>query len=119
MFSEEISPKLKSLSLKSIEFSQAQAAHLIIILVEDSPGAVAEAHDFCNHPELAPKICVLIPRKYKKGYSAQGAIRDLENAYGGVYWYSDRDLTVCKVCARVVNRAEALRFLRYRGGLAS
>src|SRR5215213_449981 len=60
MFSEDISPKSKHLSLKSLEFAQAQAAHLIIILLEDSPGAVAEAHDFCNHPEIAPKVCVLI-----------------------------------------------------------
>jgi hypothetical protein len=119
MFSEDISQVQPHLSLKSLEFAQVQAAHLIVILVEDSPGAMAEAHDFCNHPDIAPKVCVLIPRKYKRGYSAQGAIKDLENAHGGVFWYSDQDLSVCRVCSKVVNRAQALRHLRFRGGLDS
>jgi hypothetical protein len=56
MFSEDIHIQVDNVSEKSKEFAQARAAHLIIILVEDAPGALAEAHDFCNHPDIAPNI---------------------------------------------------------------
>lgn len=116
MFSESIPKDESGVSEKSKEFAQALAVHLIIILVEDSPGALAEAHDFCNHPEIAPKVYVLIPRRYRKGYSARGAIKDLEDAHGGVFWYADGDLLQCNVCSHALRRAEALRQLRFRGG---
>jgi hypothetical protein len=116
MFSENIPKDKSGISEKSKEFAEALAAHLIIILVEDSPGALAEAHDFCNHPDIAAKVLILVPRRYKKGYSARGAIKDLEDAHGGVVWYADGDLLVCKVCAHALRRAAALRHLRFRGG---
>jgi hypothetical protein len=119
MFSEDIPEGKSKLSEKSKEFAQALAAHLIIILVEDSQGALAEAHDFCNHPDIAPKVMALVPKRYKKGYSARGAMRDLEHSHGGVFWYADEDLTRCKVCSMAIRRAEALRQLRFRGGVLS
>ena len=85
MFSEEISgsPRKKPhLSEVVKEFAQAAVADLVIILPEDSAGALAEAHDFCGNPKLASKTLVLVPVAYAQGYSAQGAIADLENAYG-------------------------------------
>ena len=116
MFSEDIESNLIDLSEKSKEHAQALAAHLILILIEDSPGALAEAHDFCNDPEIAQKVFVLAPRRYKAGYSGKGALKDLNDAHGGVYWYTDNDLSVCQVCKAAVARAEALRQLRLRGG---
>lgn len=116
MFSEELASENEQLSDKSLEFAQALAAHLIFVLVEDSPGAVAEAHDFCNHPEIASKICVLIPKRYKRGYSAKGAIKNLEDAHGGVFWYSDADLAQCHVCTRAIKRANGLRQLHWMHG---
>ena len=61
MFSEDLPIQTGNISEKSKEFAQARAAHLIIILVEDAPGALAEAHDFCNHPDIAPNVYVMIP----------------------------------------------------------
>lgn len=116
MFSEHIPSDTRGVSEKTKEFAQALAAHLIVILIEDAPGALAEAHDFCNHPDIAPKVFVLVPRRYKKGYSARGALKDLDDAYGGVVWYADDDLSRCNVCSRVLRRAEALRQLHFRGG---
>ena len=113
MFSEDLSLQTDNLSEKSKEFAQALAAHLIIILVEDAPGASAEAHDFCNHPDLAPKVYVMIPKKYMQGYSAQGAIKDLSDGYGGVHWYEDEDLGICNVRKQAVIRAEARRWIYY------
>lgn len=117
MFSEEIRVFFKKhdhLSEKSIEFEQAKSAHLIITLIEDAPGALAETHDFCNHPDLAPRIFVLIPRKYKAGYSASGAIHDLQHGYGGVYWYKESELSSCNVLKQATKRAEARRQIQAR-----
>jgi hypothetical protein len=115
-FSEEINGAEDGLSEKSKEFAQAHGADLIIILVEDAPGALAEAHDFCNVPKLAPNIYVMIPQKYKGGYSAQGAIKDLSDGYGGVYWYEDNELKICNILERAVRRAEARRQILFRAG---
>jgi hypothetical protein len=119
MFSEELAGDGGRASMKSRELAQARAAHLVLILYGDSPGAIAETHDFCAHPEIAPKVLVIIPRKFKTGYAGRGALRDLELAHGGVFWYTDRDLDVCNVCTRAVVRAQALRNLRFHGGAAA
>jgi len=118
MFSEdiglptELGPSV-STSEKGKEFAQAIAADLVFVLLEDAPGALAEAHDFGNHPELASKMYVMIPRAYEEGYSARGAIKLLEDAYGNVFWYDPQDIESCKLLERAVARAEALRQLRH------
>lgn len=119
MFSEDISIQTGNVSEKTKEFAQAQASQLIIILVEGAPGALAETHDFCNHPDIAPNVYVMVPKKYEEGYSAKGAIKDLSDGYGGVYWYEDEDLQTCNVCKHAVKRAEARRRMWHffeRGG---
>jgi hypothetical protein len=116
MFSEDIDLSVEGLSEKSKEFAQARAADLIVILLEDSPGALAETHDFCNHPEIGPKVYAMIPVKYETGYSGRGAIKDLDEAYGGVYWYEEGEIKSCNVRTRAIARAEALRHIVYRHG---
>lgn len=116
MFSEELTPQVQGLSEKSKEFAQATVAHLVIILVEGSPGALAETHDFCNHPDIAPKVYVMVPTQYREGYSAKGAIKDLEDAHGGVYWYREDDVRSCNLLTQAVKRAEARRNILYRAG---
>lgn len=114
--SEEISDKdfFKGLSEKSKEFLEVESAHVVIVLLESSPGALAEAHDFCNHPDLAEKFYVMIPRQYKDGYSGRGAIKDLDDAFGGVYWYAEGEIESCRVLEKAVNRVEARRNMIYR-----
>lgn len=114
MFSEDLPIQMSNISEKSREFAQARAADLIIILMEDSPGALAEAHDFCNHPDIAPNVYVMVPKRYRSGYSGRGAIKDLDDGYGGVYWYSGKELASCNVRDRVVKRAEARRCIQLR-----
>lgn len=119
MFSEEIPPPngttaAGQLSEKSKEFAQARAADLVIVLVEDAPGALAETHDFCNHPEIGPKTLIMIPEAYQNGYSAQGAIADAGNAFGNVYWYKPEDVTECNLLGEAVKKAEALRNIHYQ-----
>lgn len=116
MFSEELTSLGGDLgfSEKSKEFAQVNKADLVIILIEDSAGATAEASDFCNHPDLASKIYVMAPKSYKTGYSGQGALKELDEGYGGVYWYQRSDVEVCHLLAQACKRVRARRSMVYR-----
>ena len=116
MFSEELTSLGDDLGLseKSKEFAQANTADLVIILIEDSPGALAEACDFCNHPDLAPKIYVMAPDSYKEGYPGQGALKELDEGYGGVYWYQQGDVEACFLLTQASRRVRARRSMAYR-----
>lgn len=117
-FSEDVPGPAGGMSWKTRELAQARAAHLVVILYGDSPGAIAEAHDFCTDPDIAPKVLVIIPREFRTGYAGRGAIRDLDDAYRGVFWYTDDDLSACRVCGRALRRAQGLRSLRFQRGAA-
>ena len=116
MFSEDLTnlSNDRDRSEKSNEFAQAKAADLVIILVENSPGALAEASDFCNHPDLAPKIYVMAPDSYKTGYAGQGALQELDEGYGGVYWYQEGEVEACHLLAQASKRVKARRSMAYR-----
>lgn len=96
------------------EFFQAEACDAIVVLIEDAPGAMAEVHDFGSNPELARKFVVLAPKRYRDGYSALGALRDLQEAYGVVHWYEEGDLPACEVLSAALRKIEARRFLEYK-----
>ena len=92
MFSEDLANLGQGLGLSeaSREFAQANAADFLIVLIEDSPGALAEVCDFCAHPDIAPKVYVMVPDSYKAGYAGQGALRELDEGYGSIHWYRRR-----------------------------
>jgi hypothetical protein len=113
MFSEEL-PAACSFSERTKELAQIREADLAIILIEDSPGAQGEVNDFSGLSDIAPKLFVLVPDRYRGGYVAKGALQELERAHGGVFWYHPSDLAECKVASAAIERAEALRCLRYR-----
>ncbi len=116
MFSEEITSLGEDLGLseKSKEFAQVNAADLVIILIENSYGALAEACDFCNHIDLAPKIYVMAPYLYKTGYAGQGALQELDEGYGGVYWYQEGEVEACHLLTQASKRVKARRSMAYR-----
>jgi hypothetical protein len=112
MFSEELEQQ-DSFSQKTVEFAQALAADLVIILLEDSPGALGEVHDFAIHPDLIHKIYVLAPTRYREGYCGVGVCALLEKSHGGIHRYTDDELNACCVTSKAVERAEARRELAF------
>ena len=116
MFSEDLSylSQDPDQSETSKEFAQANAADLIIVLVEDSPGALAEVCDFCVRPDLSPKVYVMAPDSYKAGYAGQGALKELDEGYGGVYWYRKKEVKTCQVLTQACKRVRARRSIAYR-----
>lgn len=120
-FSEDLTDSDYSTSLLSQELAQALSVHLVIILVEDALGALGEAEDFGNHPDIAWRVFVLAPQEYKNGYSGKGTFLLLERGYGAMYWYSKDDFTRCNVLQAALIRASARReiysFYRFQRGM--
>lgn len=94
---------------KEREYAQAKLVHLIFILIEGSPGALAEAIDFICFPQIAQKCVILVPNEYRSGYAASGPLREHEDGYRGVFWYSAKDLQECNVLGEVKIRSRARR----------
>lgn len=119
MFSEEIELAEDSVSLaeKTKEAIQAKLADIIIVFPEGAPGALAEAHDFSNYPSLASKFFILFPKEYKDGYSSKGAIKLIDEGYGGVFWYDEGDIPKCTVLGHAIRRCEARRQIAFNAKL--
>lgn len=116
MFSEDLvhlGPDL-NLSEASKELAQVWEADLIIVLVEGSPGALAEVCDFCVRPDIAPKVYIMAPHSYRAGYPGKGDLRDLDEGYGVVYWYEPQDVAACNLLTQVRKRVQARRSIAYR-----
>lgn len=115
MFSEELQGILgKGLTEKTKELAQLKSAHFVICLMEGSPGAHAEVHDFCNHLEVAHKFFIMIPISYKDGYSAKGALASFGRVYRGrLYWYKPEELTSCRVLAQAMKQVQSIREFIY------
>ncbi|OLE51315.1 MAG: hypothetical protein AUG51_23620 [Acidobacteria bacterium 13_1_20CM_3_53_8] len=109
VFSEIWADAASGLSQKTNELTQALTAHLIIILIEGSPGALAEMHDFSSREDIARKMLVMCPRKYSDGYSIKGAGAILNVAFGNLDLYQDGEIENCNVLTRALARAIALR----------
>ena len=116
MFSEDLTNlgQGPGLSEASKEFAQAKAADFIIVLIEDSTGALAEVCDLCVHPDIAPKVYVMAPDSYKDGYAGQGALRELDEGYGSVHWYGQEDVESCDVLTKACARVRARRSVVHR-----
>jgi hypothetical protein len=109
VFSEIWATAEPGLSQKTNELTQALTAHLIIILIEDSPGALGEMHDFSSHQDIVRIMYVMCPRKYSDGYSVKGAGFILSVGFGNLHLYEDGEIESCAVLTRALERANALR----------
>lgn len=114
-FSEELegmSPT--SLSQKGIEFLQAQAADLIVIM-QASYGSVAEVHDFAEHRVINFKMLIFIDERATDGYSYRGALQELKTLYNNVetYKYPD-DIAQCHLLTKVLAKVNVLQMVKYR-----
>lgn len=114
-FSEELeglSPT--ALSQKGIEFLQAQAADLIVVM-QASYGSVAEVHDFAEHRVINFKMLIFIDEKATDGYSYRGALQELKVLYNNVetYKYPD-DITRCHLLTKVIEKVNVLQMVKYR-----
>jgi hypothetical protein len=104
MFSEDLDGLGDDMPANLKELVQGELVHMIIDLMEDSPGALAEVHDFATYPNVGWKLHILIPQAYKDGYSAKGIIRIVDELFSCVYWYADGEIESCNVLTQVLKR---------------
>jgi hypothetical protein len=76
---EELLGKGGKFDLLSLENLLAESVHAVVIILE-SPGAIAELGAFANHKDLCNRLVVIVDSKYKKSKSfiALGPIRYLK-----------------------------------------
>lgn len=115
MFSEElVGDAPEHLSQKGIEFLQAQAADLIVVM-QTSYGSVAEVHDFASYRVVNFKMVIFIDERAQDGYSYRGALTELKTLYGNVetFKYPD-DITQCHLLRKVIEKVNVLQMVKYR-----
>jgi hypothetical protein len=109
-FSEEFTDPPPGVTLKSYELAQASEANMIVMLVEAAaPGAIGEMHDFCSHRELLPKILLFYPENMRHSYGGQGLVKDLEKGYRNVEYYTEIDISSCRVLTIALEWVQARR----------
>ena len=72
-YSEELFDPLSHHSNFAQQVAQAEAFD-IIFSIPDSPGSIAEIHDFARIPYISNKIITFIDRQWNDGYSNQALI---------------------------------------------
>lgn len=114
-FSEELEGMApQSMSQKGIEFLQAQAADLIVVM-QASYGSVAEVHDFAEHRVINFKMLIFIDEKAQDGYSYRGALQELKTLYNNVETYKyPEDIRECKLLTKVLAKVNVLQMVKYR-----
>ena len=115
MFSEDLAGSTSDhFSQKGIEFLQAQAADLIVVM-QTSYGSVAEVHDFASYRIINFKMLIFIDERAQDGYSYRGALTELKTLYGNVetFKYPD-DITQCHLLGKVLEKVGVLQIVKYR-----
>lgn len=114
-FSEELENSApESLSQKGIEFLQAQAADLIVVM-QASYGSVAEVHDFAEHRVINFKFLIFIDEKATDSYSYRGALAELKTLYNNVETYKyPEDIRECHLLTKVMEKVNVLQMVKYR-----
>lgn len=108
-FSEHWPSQRSNPSLKIWEYTQLRTSHLIILLIEESPGGQGELHDFGPFEEAGTKLFVMFPDRYKDSYTASAIGIPLSNAFHNIYWYQDEEIEDCHVLTAALNKASAMR----------
>ena len=114
-FSEELETNAPGApSQKGIEFLQAQAADLIVVM-QASYGSVAEVHDFAEHRVINFKMLIFIDERATDGYSYRGALAELKTLYNNVETYKyPEDIVQCHLLTKVMEKVNVLQMVKYR-----
>ena len=73
-FSEELIDPNLPLSILAQQITHAEAFDIVFSL-PDSPGSIAELHDFARVPSVSPKIIAFIDQRWNSGYSNQALMQ--------------------------------------------
>lgn len=107
-FSEELMDRSLPFSIQAQQVSHAES-HDIVFSIPDSPGSIAEIHDFAKIPGLSHKIVTFLDRQWNAGYANRSLIEIQSTATCDIVLYDDAKLPDCiidKACGLVVRLQE-------------
>jgi hypothetical protein len=88
------------------EMLQVMAFDYVVCLME-SPGTIAEVHDFAKERQFAVKMMICIDHAHENGYSSNGALQVFEGLHGKLHWFqSPQDLTQCNLATAVMGQVD-------------
>lgn len=109
MFSEEIEQYGRDLPLTVREKAQVETADMVIVMLEDAPGALVEVYRFATQYHLGKKFCILIPRKYDGGFPGQDIQQVLNIQVQSVFWYTEEELKRCDVLTEALKQVRIMQ----------
>jgi len=93
------------LNLTVAEFLMAKNFDYVICLM-DSPGSIAEVHDFAKIPNIASKMMICVDIDNSEGYSAH-TLRIFEGYNGKIDWFEKpKDILECHLKTRVIDQIQ-------------
>jgi hypothetical protein len=72
-FSEDLFDPHAQLSNRAQQFAQVEAFD-IVFSIPDSPGSIAEIHDYSLIPSISPKIVTFLDHQWNGGYANQSLV---------------------------------------------
>lgn len=114
-FSEELLDPSSPLSVYTQQVAQAEA-YDIVFSIPDSPGSIAEIHDFARIPWLSHKVVAFLNTEWNDGYSNQSLIQLQSIATCQVQLYHASALPQCIIdpALRLVHRLQELYYIAGR-----
>lgn len=91
-YSEELFDPTSAHSNFAQQVAQAEAFD-IIFSIPDSPGSIAEIHDFARIPYLSNKIITFLDKRWNDGYSNQALLALESNISCRVQLYEDSNMS--------------------------
>ena len=113
-FSEELIDHSCGRSVMAQQAAQAEA-HDIVFSIPDSPGSVAEIHDFARIPWLSHKIVTFLDHAWNDGYSNQSIIQLQSTFTCQIHIYDSMNLPHC-VVEKALDLVSRLQDLFYIAG---
>ena len=114
-FSEDLTDHTTQRSVLAQQVAQAEA-HDIIFSIPDSPGSIAEIHDFARIPWLSHKIVTFLDHEWNDGYSNQSLIQMQSTVTCQIQTYDSDSLPDCVIdkAIELVSRLQELFYIAGR-----
>lgn len=114
-FSEDLIDPSSPLSILIQQVAQAEA-YDIVFSIPDSPGSIAEIHDFARIPGLSHKIVAFLNSDWNDGYANQSLIQLQSTATCQVQLYQPSALPQCIIepSLRLISRLQEYYYMAGR-----
>jgi hypothetical protein len=114
-FSEDLIDPASGRGIQLQQLTHVQS-HDIVFSIPDSPGSIAEIHDFAKVPGLSHKIITFLDRGWSPGYSNQALLELESQVTCAIELYDSTDLPACiiKKAKSVVRRLQEIYYFAGR-----